>query len=208
MIWFTADTHFGHANAIEFGTRPFRDVDEMDRRLVAAINDRVSATDELWVLGDYSWRIGVDDAYAIRRKINCRHVHLILGNHDRDWSTGPYPDAFETVEAYRVLKARARAGGSGAESRSGKLVLFHYPICDWDGRVHGSIHLHGHIHSRGSDYNEWMRDQGILAYDVGVDANGWAPVSLDHILDWFDGVEPSMGVALIAPERLREMDGA
>lgn len=34
------------------------------------------------------------------------------------------------------------------------------------------------------------RQRGILRYDVGVDANGYAPVSRDEILDFFRGIEP------------------
>ena len=36
-IWVTADTHFGHAEAIELFGRPFRDVREMDGALLDAI---------------------------------------------------------------------------------------------------------------------------------------------------------------------------
>lgn len=42
-MWFTADTHFGHSNIIGLTHRPFSSVQEMDRRLIANINDRVSA---------------------------------------------------------------------------------------------------------------------------------------------------------------------
>ena len=52
MIWFTSDLHLGHANAIRRRGRPFQTAAEMDEALIAAINGRVAAEDELWVLGD------------------------------------------------------------------------------------------------------------------------------------------------------------
>ena len=54
--------------------------------------------------------------------------------------------------------------------------------------------LHGHIRSRGSDYNELNRMQGIYRYDVGMDANGLRPVSIEEIDAWFAGVE-NAGIA-------------
>ena len=33
------------------------------------------------------------------------------------------------------------------------------------------------------------RMQGLYRYDVGVDANGYSPVSMEEILAWFEGVE-------------------
>ena len=41
--------------------------------------------------------------------------------------------------------------------------------------------LHGHIHSDGS-YNMSNREAGIKQYDVGVDANGYMPVSIKQIV--------------------------
>ena len=38
-------------------------------------------------------------------------------------------------------------------------------------------------------YNDWNRSMQILRYDVGGDANGYAPVSLNEILCFFEGVE-------------------
>ena len=70
-----------------------------------------------------------------------------------------------------------------------KIVLSHYPMTDWQGMSHGGWHLHGHIHSCGSAYNEFNRKQGLLRYDVGVDANGYAPVSLDELRFWFAQVD-------------------
>lgn len=68
-------------------------------------------------------------------------------------------------------------------------------MVDWEGMSHGSWHLHGHIHSQGSAYNLMNARQGLLRYDVGVDANGYAPVSLDEIRTWFSQVsEPACRV--------------
>lgn len=54
---------------------------------------------------------------------------------------------------------------------------------------HGGRHLHGHIHSCGGAYNEFNRRQGLLRYDVGVDANDYAPVSLEEFKTWFAQVD-------------------
>ena len=50
---------------------------------------------------------------------------------------------------------------------------------------HGAIHLHGHIHSKGLDNNLSNLQKGIRRYDVGVDANGYYPVAMSTILDFF-----------------------
>ena len=36
MIWFTSDTHFGHANVLHFTDRPFGDIAHMNRALINA----------------------------------------------------------------------------------------------------------------------------------------------------------------------------
>lgn len=43
MIYYTADTHFGHANVVEMCERPYPDVDAMNEAMVAAWNERVQA---------------------------------------------------------------------------------------------------------------------------------------------------------------------
>ena len=34
MIWFTSDTHFGHANVLNFTDRPFGDIAHMNLSLI------------------------------------------------------------------------------------------------------------------------------------------------------------------------------
>ena len=64
-------------------------------------------------------------------------------------------------------------------------VLFHYPIAEWNGFYHGAIHLHGHQHNH-AVVNYRNRDNGLLRYDVGVDANAMAPVSIQEIIAFFE----------------------
>ncbi len=182
-LFFTSDLHLGHANAIKFTARPFVDVDDMNKKLIRNINETVGMRDELWILGDFSYKMTRDDAAAWRKKIVCKQVHLVRGNHDKDWQD---MGVFTSVQDYAELK-----------TGYGKVVLFHYPILDWNGKHNGSIHLHGHIHSTG-EYNKAMltadsrqffpeghsgagEAYAPRMYDVGVDANGYRPISIDEI---------------------------
>ena len=47
------------------------------------------------------------------------------------------------------------------------IALMHYPILAWNRYRHGSMMLHGHIHSTG-EYNERNRVEGIRRYDVAL----------------------------------------
>ena len=178
MIYFTAGTHFGHANAIAFCERPFADVEEMNAALVDGINARVMQSDTLYVLGDFSFKMSAADAAELRGRIRCRDVRLIPGNHDKDWTQPAVAGTFAVEPPIREAKL----------DDGRRLVMCHYPIMDWPGLGHGSIHLHGHIHAPRA-YNERMRAENTLRFDVGVDANGYAPVSLDEVLEFFAGVE-------------------
>ena len=56
MIYFTSDTHFGHANIIKYCKRPFANVDEMNIALVAAWNAKVKPEDTVYHLGDVTFK--------------------------------------------------------------------------------------------------------------------------------------------------------
>ena len=47
-VWFTADTHFGHANVIHTSKRPFEGVAEMREVLIANWNAVVASDDEIY----------------------------------------------------------------------------------------------------------------------------------------------------------------
>ena len=185
MIFFTSDLHLGHANAIRFTNRPFSDVEQMNDGLIRNINETIMANDELWILGDFAFKVNMDAAKQFRDQINCKTVHMITGNHDKDYTRD---HIFQSVQHYKELK-----------TEYGKFILFHYPIYEWNGAHNGTIHLHGHIHSTGS-YNSanlqkkyidrfpeksFMKDSalGLRIYDVGVDANNYRPISITQIAE-------------------------
>lgn len=84
MIWFTSDTHFGHENVLKFTGRPWETIWQMNDAIVDSINGRVAVDDELYILGDFSFKMTAQDAYALRKRIACRRIHLVPGNHDKD----------------------------------------------------------------------------------------------------------------------------
>lgn len=57
-------------------------------------------------------------------------------------------------------------------------------MLSWSKKNSGSFQLHGHIHAR-EEYNLQNKVEGIGRYDVGVDANGYYPVSVKQIIDFF-----------------------
>ena len=183
--YFISDLHLGHKNIIRHCERPFESAEQMDRHLIANINAIVGQQDTLYILGDFTGpQMKLDDAIAYRRRIVCRNIHLIQGNHDKDLRN---TDCFKSETCYLKI----RAGGR-------KIILFHYPIAEWDGKWRGAIHLHGHSHNK-PEYNAHNIEQGLLRFDVGIDANDFCPVSEDKIFEFVRKAEANMTPLTIVP---------
>ncbi len=130
--FFTADCHFDHAKFFEpQATRPFT-LREWNELMLDAINIRVGRADRLFILGDFAWK---RPGYW-RQQIRCRHVTLIVGNHDKE------------------AKCRNVFGGAMYLTRMVKKVcgalvfLSHYPHAHWPSSHYGSLHLYGHCHNQ------------------------------------------------------------
>lgn len=166
-IWFTSDTHLGHANIITYCGRPFASVEEQDETLLANINALVQPDDTLYHLGDFAWR--GQDLPAIRARINCRNISVLVGNHDDRKLLGR---VFDKVADLSYLKV----------AETGRFLLCHYPLESW----HPSYdQLHGHVHSARPTGQAPRVQNGrtrTIRLDVGVDAWDYKPVSLDQLL--------------------------
>ena len=179
MIYLTSDTHFGDSGIMKYIDRPFRNVEEMDRVLIENINNTVNGEDVLYILGDFTMGGGFKKYTHYLNQINCRHIRLILGNHDRRFIVNGIQSPFDLKQDYCEFDYNE------IEYNSIWFCLSHYPMLFWNGEDCGSIMCHGHIHSskRNNDINRWHH---IKRFDVGVDANNYKPISIEYIWDFFE----------------------
>lgn len=143
--YYIADLHLFHENLIHprdeslmIGTMKartqFRSIDEMHELIRHNWNAKVKAEDDVFILGD----LGLYHSDDIARFMNSLngHKHLTIGNHDRkNLENKRLREVFDSIYTYGIVD-------DGDE----KVVLFHYPIDQWDGFYRGYYHIHGHTH--------------------------------------------------------------
>lgn len=152
MIYLTGCTHFDHGNIIKYANRPFKDVDEMNETLVNNWNKRVNKNDTVYHLGDFCFKYNKIDYW--RSRLNGTIIQ-IKGNHD--------PKNTGTI--YREINHGKK-----------KVVLFHYPIDEWNGYYRGAYHFHCHTH-------EHKFVTGENRGNVTVEACNYTPISLDRAIE-------------------------
>ena len=164
-IWFTSDTHFYHANILKFcpKTRRGADATEMTELMIAAWNAKVGENDLVYHLGDVSFG-NEEKTKSVLFRLNGKII-LIEGNHDKSALSATCKSRFTEIRQY----FRTRIDGHD-------VVMFHFPIFEWDKMHHGSFHLYGHVHGNSAVPGRAM--------DVGVDMRpgaDMAPWSWDEV---------------------------
>jgi len=136
----------------------------MDAAIIANYNRKVRDRDRFFILGDFCWGNKFSEYCAL---INCKNIIFIKGNHDK----GDY-SCFKEVHNYYELKTQV-------ECRKQFIVMFHYPILEWNKWHRGSWHITGHCHGNCS----WSHPDDDRAYclDVGVDCHDFKPLNLSDI---------------------------
>jgi calcineurin-like phosphoesterase family protein len=147
--------------------RPFSDVDEMNNTLIAYWNAMIGDNDEIYILGDLFYKCSGHTANSIVRQLKGKK-YLIKGNHEK-YLTDPQfdPAVFEWVKEYYELAYK-----------DSRFILFHYPILEWAHYWRKSVHLYGHNHRPRTPISE---DWDKRAINVGVDVNGFIPISAEVI---------------------------
>jgi len=158
MYFFTADEHYGHSNIIRYCKRPFVSVEEMDEELIRRHNGVVGSEDIVIHAGDFTMKKR-DVALRYLERLRGHHVFL-RGSHDH-WLDGSAHEIWEQ-----------QVGGH-------YIVVCHYAMRTWPRSHYNSWQLYGHSH-------------GILPpvgkqWDIGVDNNGYCPVSLAQVAEVMNG---------------------
>ena len=158
-LFFTGDTHFRDPRVLRIDRRPFPNMAEHDAALIANWNAAVGEDDDVWHLGDFA-KGSTAEVEALLARLNGRK-HLIVGNND--------PSATLEAKGWASVQHYAELTLDGH-----LLILCHYPFRTWNQMGRKSIDIHGHSHGRLTPVPR--------QYDVGVDAQGLRPVTLETVL--------------------------
>jgi calcineurin-like phosphoesterase family protein len=198
--FFTADHHFGHANILKHQPhRRFQDVEKMDEAIVDAWNSVVTNDDEVYCLGDMSFKLEVLQRYL--PYMDGRKI-LVFGNHDPIFK-GMLSSDKKAVEAARLKAIQIGFAEVHQELMLdipgiGTVKLSHFPY--WPINTEGlenyelryqtlrptpgleQLLLHGHIHSN------WLTRVDTCTppmLNVGIDVWDLKPVSEAEIVKQF-----------------------
>ena len=173
MKYYIADIHFGHKNILKFENRPFKTVEEMDEEYIKRWNNKVKKGDEIYILGDLSFRKGKETTEILKRLngmkflIRGNHDHLFLDDEEFDQSL------FRWVKDTTMIK-----------DGDHRISLFHYPIQVWNEQHHGSLHFYGHVHSNSGTIHP-MKYEIPNSFNVGIDVIQ-EPMTKDEILNFYE----------------------
>lgn len=169
MNLYISDLHFGHSNVINFDKRPFADTTEMDNAMIYLWNSRVSTDDNVYVIGDFSYR-SIHPAEWYLRQLK-GHKHLIIGNHDGETLKSENAMSyFESVDKMMHVTDGDR-----------QICLCHFPIAEWNSYHKGHWHIYGHIHGRVDDTYHFMKNKE-KALNAAACINNYSPSSVNELI--------------------------
>jgi calcineurin-like phosphoesterase family protein len=139
---YISDLHFYH-NSLnrQMDFRGFDNHHDMDEHMIARWNSKVTAKDEVYILGDLSVGGGKATNEIVRR-LNGR-LYLIRGNHDKFTDDRDFDrERFVWIRDYAEIRDNGR-----------KVILSHYPVFCYNGQYRKNEDgpltwmLYGHVHN-------------------------------------------------------------
>lgn len=153
MYFFTSDEHYLHHNIIEYCTRPFSSIEEMQDEFIKRHNSVVTSKDITVHGGDFTLA-NRNKAENIIKQLNGDHI-FVKGSHDY-WLGKKHP--------LQIWEKKIEGQ---------YIVVCHYAMRRWARSHYGAWHLYGHSHGV-------LPPMG-KSWDIGVDNNNFYPVSFEQI---------------------------
>ena len=184
-VFFTSDTHFGHKNILRFCNRPWATVAEHDQALIDNWNDTVPEDAVVFHLGDFCYKGGGFSTIQHLKGLLNGQIVLIRGNHDPDTRKPQNLQKFQQFFDGVFDQLEITVDGQ-------RILMNHFPLLTWPHAYgeHPTWQLFGHIHLRkgitGSDAFIVEQCCRPTQYDVGVDLNGYKPVSFHQLQERID----------------------
>ena len=158
-----ADTHFNHKNIIEYESRPFNNVKEMNNKLIELWNSSVGKDDFVYVLGDFTLSRRMDDIKNLVNLLNGRKI-LIMGNHDTRKPKDYVECGFEVATRKPMMVEPG-------------VILMHEPFEDVSLIAPNYIYFYGHVHT-----NKTPMDEYCNCMCVSVERIGFKPIDMDKYI--------------------------
>jgi calcineurin-like phosphoesterase family protein len=137
----------------------------MNEEMVREWNEVVNPEDLVYILGDVAF-LPAPKAVHFLKRMNGRKI-LVEGNHDRkQLKDNSFRACFEEIHKYLDINYDGR-----------KIVMFHYPIAEWDQMHRGSIHFHGHLHGNVSGL------ENFRCRDMGYDSTGQIVMLMEDAIE-------------------------
>ena len=151
--WFISDTHFGHANILNFEPelRPFKTIEEHDEFIMEEWNREVKPNDVIYHLGDVAFR----DFQIHKIGFLNGHKRLVMGNHDQ---YARLQGLFEEFIGVKYWKDG--------------ILLSHIPV-NFGQFERFKFNFHGHTHSRCLDDPRYI--------NLSCEQTGCRPINYDEI---------------------------
>lgn len=176
-IYFTSDLHFNHNVEFVWKARGFNSVEEMNESIVKRFNERVTAEDDVYILGDLC--LGGGDDFVLQQnkelieRLNGK-IHIIHGNHDSDRRIEMYKTCANVVSP--VLWA------DYIKYKGYHFYMSHFPTVtsnlEKESLKQCTCCLFGHTHQTTNFYYDMP-----MVYHVGVDSHDCYPCNLDDVIE-------------------------
>lgn len=188
-IRYLSDCHFSHRNILRYDNRPWQNVADMEREMIALWNKTVAPNDAVYILGDVVWSNKYEEWRRILSWLNGT-LYIVKGNHDKT-------EILERLANDGVIAGWSHQIVVQDPDQNGKsryVVLNHSPMPFFVNMHHdNTYHLYGHVHiSWDAQCIKHVRKQiedlyqhEVRMYNVGCMIRGmdYAPRTLDEIIE-------------------------